>query len=320
MSAFDPFDRLSTLRSTLHRDGVSRDWVEAFTIVIEQITSFPFTLPTFLERTAEECAQMFSLLLAQLPRVSESELRLSIFEIFEISIHKLTLAEDWLFRGGQQNEALRSLLFQLTIDAGLTPTPTGTEQLSVLDYRYHPEFGSYKQKVGEIAESLNALAEFEQNQSEDTALDALVELGDVFYNMLKLSQDTTLQLNLPAILDGILTDCHPADKDRLVELYFELCNIAIWKYWFRYIQSQGVKNPAAEAIELEKKWTETTQNGSPVEFLQEKAVDCWLLLKGVAEFSARLLNVVMDKLELNADQQAEIRSYLIDVKLISTVS
>lgn len=313
MSNLNPFDRLTSLRQELTDQGVSAEWIENFAAVIEQITSFPFTLPKFLEQTAEECARIFSTLLLSLPQVQEIGLRYEVFQIFETSIHKLTLAENWLFRGGQSNEALRSLLFQLTINAGLTPTPTGENELSVLDYRYNPTFGEFKVKVGEVAESLQALEHFEQTPTEETALDALVEFGDVFYNTIKLSQDKELGLSLGDILEGILENVKSTDRDRLEELYFELCNIAIWKYWFRYIQSEGVKNPHAEAIELEKKWQEATQNGSPVDFLNEKAADCRLLLSGVAQFSVRILNTVMHDLGLSPQQQAEIISFTIDV-------
>ena len=166
--------------------------------------------------------------------------------------------------------------------------------------------------MGEIAESLEALRVFNDNPTEQNALDALVEFGDVFYNMLKLSQDSRLGLDLRTILVGIMDDFPQQDNERLAELYFELCNIAIWKFWFRYIQSEGIKNPDAEAIELEKKWLDTTQNGSPVAFLEEKADDCRLLLRGVARFSRRLLFGVMRDLDLNKAQEEEIISYLID--------
>lgn len=316
MASLNPLSRLDQLHSELSEKEIDNSWIEAFSAVIEQITSFPFTLPKFLEKTAESCADIFSLLLITLPRVQDQDLRLKIFEIFETSIHKLTLAENWLFRGGQPNEALRSLLFQLTTDAGLTPTPTGEGALSVLDYRYHPTLGHYEQKVGEIAESLEALAGFEADPSDFTALDALVEFGDVFYNMLKLSQDGNLNLSLPDILAGILENCDPDKRDELTELYFELCNIAIWKFWFRYIQSEGVKNPHAEALELANKWTSNTKNGSPIDFLQKNDEDCRILLRGVAIFSVKILEGVMRDLELDQQQQEKIWSYVISVENI----
>lgn len=317
-------ERIHQLRVQFEEEGLSdgfftglHEVVQTWVEVLQELSEVGSVAVVFHEITAQvagEISTFFAELITMAARIEESSKRYEVFRLLEVAVAQLTLKENELYRGRRKNTAYRTLLFLVSTDVGGTPVHGEEDELGWLDYRYSQEYGKsgHILKPGEIWESREALQVFSQEPTQETALDALVELGDVFYTILKLTQTNGGRSSLEKIMNNILK--HEVDlgrRQRLEELFFTLTNIGIWKFWYRYEENDGSKDPEDEAAELMKRWSESLSDVDPLTYLKTHFSDCLLLLQNVARYCLGEVDDILLEKALPDDAMSQVRSRLI---------